>query len=242
MGVAKWIGGLIGWASGGPIGALIGILLGSLFEAGTESESDHVHDNGSTPQKNSFLISLLVLSSAVIRADGQFRQSELSYVRLFIRNNFGSKYEKQAMDILNELNSQEINIYSVGSQISANMNYSQRLQLFHYLIDLANADGGVCAQEISVLEAIASAIGISRDDTKSLLAMFSGKSESAYRILETSPSASNEEVKAAYRRLAMKHHPDKVASLGPEVQKAAEDKFRKIQAAYETIKRERGIN
>ena len=48
-------------------------------------------------------------------------------------------------------------------------------------------------------------------------------------------------MKAAYRRMAMKHHPDKVATLGQDVQKAAEEKFRKIQEAYETIKKERGM-
>ena len=74
-----------------------------------------------------------------------------------------------------------------------------------------------------------------------LIAMFHKDSESAYTILEISPSATDDEVKAAYRRMAMKNHPDKVATLGPEVQKAAAEKFRKIQEAYETIKKQRGI-
>ena len=66
--------------------------------------------------------------------------------------------------------------------------------------------------------------------------------ESAYAVLEISRNATDDEVKSAYRRMAMKYHPDKVATLGPDVQKAAEEKFRKIQEAYETIKKERGIN
>ena len=66
--------------------------------------------------------------------------------------------------------------------------------------------------------------------------------DSAYAVLGISPSATDDEVKAAYRRMAMKNHPDKVASLGPDVQKAAEEKFRKIQEAYETIKKQRGLN
>lgn len=64
---------------------------------------------------------------------------------------------------------------------------------------------------------------------------------SAYAMLEVSPSVSDDELKAAYRKMAIKHHPDKVASLGPEAQKAAEEKFSKIQAAYETIKKHRGM-
>ena len=72
--------------------------------------------------------------------------------------------------------------------------------------------------------------------------MFYKDTDSAYDVLEISPNATDDEVKSAYRRMAMKNHPDKVATLGPDVQKAAEEKFRKIQEAYETIKRQRGMN
>lgn len=122
------------------------------------------------------------------------------------------------------------------------MNYSQRLQLFHYLTQIASADGEFTASEKSVLEAIAGSIRLSSSDAASVIAMFYKDSESAYAVLEISPSATDDEVKAAYRRMAMKNHPDKVATLGPEVQKAAAEKFRKIQEAYETIKKERGMS
>ena len=72
--------------------------------------------------------------------------------------------------------------------------------------------------------------------------MYYKDAKSAYSVLEISPNATDDEVKSAYRRMAMKNHPDKVATLGPEVQKAAAEKFRKIQEAYETIKKERGMS
>ena len=193
-------------------------------------------------QRNSFFMSLLVLSSAVIRADGQVRQSELTYVRAFIRQNFGENLVDEAMNVLDGLNRQSVDIYSVGAQIAANMNYSQRLQLFHYLAGIANSDGDFTTSERDVLQVIASAIQISNSDAASVLAMYYKEAESAYEVLEIQPTATDDEVKSAYRRMAMKHHPDKVATLGPEVQKAAAEKFRKIQEAYETIKRERGIS
>ena len=275
MGSFKWIAGLLGWASGGPIGALVGFLFGSLVDSGIDSIKMLGGGNGTngtnpwgtggtnntggytntrtsssrpgagysaTEQRNSFMVSLLVLSSAVIRADGRFLQSELDYVREFIRRNFGDSAVNEGMRVLNDLNSKDINVYSVGSQIAHNMNYSQRLQLFHYLADLANADGNVCQQEKDVLQAIGASIMLNSSDIESILAMFSKAKESAYTILEISPSATDDEVKTAYRRLAMKYHPDKVANLGEEVQKAAEVKFQKIQAAYEQIKKERGIS
>ena len=246
MGKLKWIGGLLGWVTLGPIGALLGYLIGSLTEESVNSARQIAgggtqRSYSSYQQRNSFLVSLLVLCSAVIRADGKVLQSELSYVKNFLRQNFGDAAAEEGMKILDKLNNQEINIYSVGAQIAANMNYSQRQQLFHYLCALANADNDFCEKEKSVLESIASAIGISDADASSIIAMFYKDTTSAYTVLEVSPTATDDEVKSAYRRMAMKHHPDKVASLGPDVQKAAEEKFRKIQEAYETIKKQRGI-
>lgn len=283
MSALKWITGLIGWASGGPIGALIGYFIGSAIESGIDglkqiggggsgtggtwtrtgsgswtyttgrtsqsgntagSYSSSTRSSGgysTAEQRNSFMLSLLVLSSAVIRADNRFLQSEFDYVRAFIRRNFGSGAEEEAIRILNDLNHKEINIYSVGGQIQQNMNYSQRLQLYHYLADLANADGEFCEAERSVLQAIASALGITSTDAESILAMFSKARNSAYTVLEIEPTATDDEVKKAYRRLAMKYHPDKVSQLGPDVQEAAKAKFQAIQAAYEQIKRERGM-
>ena len=192
-------------------------------------------------QRNSFFVSLLVLSSAVIKADGRTHPSELRTVREFIRTNFGEQAASQAEQILQRLDSQQVNIYSVGGQIAANMNYSQRLQLFQYLVSIATADGEFSASEKSVLEAIASAIRLTSSDAASIIAMYYKEADSAYTVLEISPSATDDEVRSAYRRMAMKYHPDRVATLGPEVQKAAEEKFKKIQEAYAIIKKQRGI-
>ena len=192
-------------------------------------------------QRNSFFVSLLVLSSAVIKADGRTHPAELRTVREFIRTNFGEQAAAQAEQILQRLDSQQVNIYSVGGQIAANMNYSQRLQLFQYLVSIATSDGDFSASEKSVLEAIASAIRLTSTDAASIIAMYFKETDSAYTVLEISPSATDDEVRSAYRRMAMKYHPDRVATLGPEVQKAAEEKFKKIQEAYAAIKKQRGI-
>ncbi len=192
-------------------------------------------------QRNSFFVSLLVLSSAVIKADGRTHPAELRTVREFIRTNFGEQAAAQAEQILQRLDREQVNIYSVGGQIAANMNYSQRLQLFQYLVSIATSDGDFSASEKSVLEAIASAIRLTSTDAASIIAMYYKEADSAYTVLEISPSATDDEVRSAYRRMAMKYHPDRVATLGPEVQKAAEEKFKKIQEAYAAIKKQRGI-
>jgi DnaJ like chaperone protein len=194
-------------------------------------------------QRNSFFVSLLVLSSAVMKADGQVLASERDCAREFIRRNFGESVVDEAMRMLDSFNRQQVNIYSVGDQIASNMNYSQRLQLFHYLVQIATSDGNFSKSEKSVLEAIGAVIRLQNSDINSVIAMFYKETdESAYAVLGISPNATDDEVKSAYRRMAMKNHPDKVATLGPEVQKAAEEKFRQIQDAYETIKRQRGMS
>ena len=63
----------------------------------------------------------------------------------------------------------------------------------------------------------------------------------AYTALEIEPNATNEEVKKAYRKMAMKYHPDKVANAGEEIRQQATDKFRAINEAYEHIKQIRGL-
>lgn len=268
MSAAKWIVGVLGWVTYGPIGALLGFWLGSVVdrhidaakqisgEGGSYRGQSRPYTTGSggtyanprpggysaTEQRNSFMLSLLVLSSAVIKADGKTLRAEVDCVRAFIRQNFGESAVEEAINILRGLEKQTLNIYSVGQQIAQNMNYSQRLQLFDYLNKIAMADGEYSTSEKDVLEAIGSAIRLTSSDISSAIAMYYKDNNSAYSILEISPSATDEEVKAAYRKMAMKNHPDKVATLGPEVQKAAAEKFRKIQEAYEQVKRQRGMS
>jgi DnaJ like chaperone protein len=264
MGAVKWIGGLLGWVTMGPIGALIGFLLGKAVE--TYIDGSHQLPGGDSAggqggyqqpggyqrtttnrrytadeQRNSFFVSLLVLSSAVIKADGKTLPAELNFVREFFRTNFGEQAAQQAMQILQQLDRQQVNIYSVGDQIASNMNYSQRMQLLQYLVQIAMADGNFDKSEKSVLEAIASVIRLTSTDAASIISMYYKEEQSAYTILEISPSATDDEVRAAYRRMAMKNHPDRVSTLGPEVQKAAAERFQQIHEAYETIKKQRGM-
>lgn len=234
----KWIGGAIGWAFGGFIGALIGLGVGSLFDTSASSKTQI-----GSGQRNSFLLSLLVLSASIMKADGKVMKSELEYVKDFIRRNFGEDAVKEALDILKGLLAKDINIDEVCSQINRNMPKAQKVQLLHYLCGIAVADDDFGNSEVEVLKNISSRLGIHPKELESILAMFGkGGGEDAYKILELDPSATDEELKKAYRRLAVKHHPDKVASLGEDVRKAAEEKFKAIVAAYEKIKKERGIN
>ena len=264
MGSKKWLFGFLGWAFFGPIGALLGFLAGAAADVmggnllgGGEDDTTYRPGGGYTGggystsgrtssedyrngQRNSFMMSLLVLATAVIKADGRLSDAELQNVKNFIRTNFGDQAASQSESIVRQLMAKDINIYEVGAQIRTYMNYSQRLQLFQYLVQLAQCDGMVQA-ELDVLDSIASAIGLSNTDRDSLLNMYRQQADSAYKVLGIEPTATDEEVRKAYKRMALKYHPDKVATLGEDVQKAAEEKFKKVQQAYEQIKKERGM-
>ncbi len=235
---AKWIGGALGWAFDGPIGGILGYALGSMFERGQYGQGLGI---GAPTRAGDFNVSLLVLTAAVMKADGTVRKSELDYVKSFYIQNFGLAASQQYIKMLGEILKSDINVMDVSRQIGRFMDYSSRLQLMHYLFGIAQADGKVDKNEADVISQIAGAMGIGAADFQSLRAMFVKDTDSAYKILEVSPDATDEEVKLAYREMAKKYHPDLVSHLGEEVQHSAEKKFQKVNEAYEAIKRERGF-
>jgi DnaJ like chaperone protein len=235
---AKWIGGGLGFVVGGPIGGLLGFLVGSFFD---EAKVETFTTRGTATTPGAFGVSLLVLIAAVMKADGKVVRSELDYVKQFFVRQFGQNASKEALMILKDLLKQDIPLYDVCLQIKRNMDYSSRLQLLHLLFGVSGADQRYHPSEVSVIETISGYLGIAITDYISIRNMFIPETDSAYKILEISPSASNEEVKKAYRRMAMKYHPDKVSHLGEDYKKTANEKFRKVNEAYEKIKKERNF-
>ena len=237
MGLGKWIAGALGWAFLGPIGGILAFYFASMAEEASYVQGEQAKLQG---QRNSFLMSLLVLSAAVIKADGKTTSQELATMRSFFTRNFGAQAGDEAEEIVKELLTKEYNLYEVCGQIRSYMDYHQRLQLYHYLVALGACDG-LHQREIDILETIATYIGLSNAEVDSIFAQFRPSNDSNYRILEIEPNATDEEVKKAYRKMAIKYHPDKVATLGEDVQKAAEEKFKAVNQAYEAICKERGI-
>lgn len=259
MGYGKWIGGVMGFMAMGPLGALAGFAIGSLFDTAA-SAPDLVEENGGysaqdgyAGQRNSFLFSLLVMASYIIRADGRIMHSEMEFVRQFLRTNFGEAAVAQGEQILLNLFEQRKQMYRTdpsafkrtihdcGAQIAANLSYEERLQLLSFLARIAQSDGNVCAEEIEALKEVALAMGLSLQEVDSMLSLKGNSLDEAYKVLEVSPSATDDEVRAAYRRLALKHHPDRVATLGEDIRKAAEEKFQAINNAKERIYKARGM-
>ncbi|MFC2104548.1 TerB family tellurite resistance protein [Bacteroidota bacterium] len=234
----KWIAGGLGFAFFGPIGGILGFALGSLFEAPEFAKTKGY----SVTTTGSFAMTLLVLVAAVMKADGKVLKSELNYVKSYFKQAFGEDSAIEAIKLLHDILNQDIPIHSVGVQIKQNMDYSSRLQLLHMLFGVAKADGQVDISELNTIASIAGYIGISSSDFESIKSMFIEDVNSAYKILEIDQNASDDEVKKAYRKMAVKYHPDKVSHLGEDFQKQAKVKFQKVNEAYVKIKKEREIN
>jgi DnaJ like chaperone protein len=193
------------------------------------------------------------MASYIIRADGRIMHSEMEYVRNFLRQNFGEEAAKEGNDILLRLFEQRkemernnpyafINtIRQCAAQLTSALTYEQRLQLLAFLCGIAKADGQVSPEEVDALKEIARYMQMQEAEVNSLLNLGGDSLEEAYKVLEVSPDATDQEVRAAYRQLALKHHPDRVATLGEDVKKAAEEKFQQINNAKEKIYKARGM-
>lgn len=254
MGYGKWIGGLMGFVTMGPLGALAGFAIGSLFDNANENDMETSgSQNEYAGQRNSFLFSMLVMASYIIRADGRIMHSEMEFVRNFLRNNFGEVAVSEGEQILMNLFEQrkqmdksnpmafKNTIHECGAQIASNMSYEERLQLLRFLTQIAQSDGNVCKEEIEALKEVALAMGLSYQEVESMLNMRGKSLDEAYKVLEISPNASDDEIRAAYKKMVLKHHPDRVATLGEDIRKAAEEKLQDINNAKERIYKARGM-
>jgi DnaJ like chaperone protein len=241
----KWLGAGLGFTLGGPIGSILGYAVGSFLGGFSKEDLERAktyQQTSRTNQSGDFEISLLLLSSVVIKADGKVDQRELSYVREHFKNMYGEERANHAFKLFNGfIKNNQISTRQVCEQIRRNLTHPSRLQLIHFLFGIAKADGNVIESEVHSIKIIAGYLYINQYDFESIKAMFYSSTDSTYRILEIEKTSTNNEVKKAYRKMVKKYHPDKLQHLGVEHVKGAEEKFKQVQKAYEQIQKERSL-
>lgn len=191
--------------------------------------------------QDDFALGLMVLSAAVMKADGKIVKSELSFVKKFLLQQFGEFKAKIYLQKLKEVLDKNYSLEQVCGDIKMVLTQEVRLQLLHYLFGIALADGSISKSELDTIRRISNGLGLSIREFESIKAMFYKDPVSAYKVLEIDEGASDAEIKKAYRKMAIKYHPDKISQMGEEFQKGAKEKFQKVQEAYDLLKKERGI-
>ena len=258
--IAHWLGNytseIFGFEHPRVIGFIIFILLILLYSSvfgKREGPRKTIHAH--RYQEFNFLENLLILSADVIKADGHFKRSELDYLRNFFTQNLGQLQAQLALNRLREILQENHNRVYVCETIRSNTHIHERLLVLQFLFGLANADGHLHPEEILIIEKISILLDISRTNYESVKAMFMGGGnpggdgngyrshtlDNDYKILGISADASDDEVKKAYRTMAKQYHPDRVAHLGEEMRKQAEEKFSRMTDAYDRIKKARGM-
>ena len=253
----KWLFAGLGWAVGGPIGGILGYFLGkSISNASDKAQYDEIPHRG--PYRNTgtwqdINAALMVLIAAVMKVDGEVKRSELDYVKRFLLQNYGEERGKQMLQILRQMVEKDIPIDQVCNQIKVNTDYSTRYHMVDFLFGIGGADGVFHQSELNILRLISQYLGISQSDYISIYERHVGQGSSGqsgysgnsgytkdpYKVLGITKDATDEEVKRAYRRMAMKYHPDRVAGMGEEMQRNAAEQMKEINEAYDIIKQRR---
>lgn len=246
----RWAGAVLGWIFGGRfLGAVVGFIIGSFIDELNKGKSKkqpykRVFNQPKRDQVSpaDFELNLLSLASLVIRADGRVNEDELNYVRQYFVQAYGKQRANAAFKVFNDvIKNRAISADNICKLMRQKTRYESRLQILHFLFSVANADGQVDKSEVEEIARIARYLAISQADFESVKAMFFKSADSAYKILEIERTASDSEIKKAYRSMAKKYHPDKVQHMEDAYKKGAEEKFRKVQEAYEQLQQERGF-
>lgn len=243
----KWVAAFLGYFIFRFPGAVLGFIVGSLLDnvgggkgGGRTVFRDFTQQNVSPAD---FELNLLSLCSIVIKADGQVSQRELDYVRQYFLSTYGKEKANAIFRTFNDvIKKREISGQNICSYLVQRTRYEVRLQLLHFLFGIAQADGQVSKAEVNKLKELAGYLRVGQYDFESIMAMFIKSADNAYKILEIDKTASDDEVKKAYRTMAKKYHPDKVVTENEAIKKGAEEKFKEVQKAYEIIQKERGIS
>ncbi len=226
-------------------GAILGFIVGTVIDNWSRSKGgikNIFSEEGRTVSPGDFELNLLSLASLVIKADGQVSQSELDFVRAYFVQAYGRERANATFRTFNEvIKDREISAQRIGLYLQQRTKYEVRLQILHFLFSIAQADGTISTAEVSQLQSIAGFLALNNRDFESIKAMFFKSADNAYKILEIEKSATDADVKKAYRTMAKKYHPDKLQHMDKAYQKGAQDKFTKVQEAYEQIQKERGL-
>ena len=251
--LGKMIGGTIGFALGGPIGAVAGAAFGHTFVDKKEdlylSSRPGTRETLSSNEESQlvFFTAAFSMLAKISKADGKVTENEISAIETFMKRDLqldfngqqtAIKIFRQAVNSLESFDAFAMQFYSV---------FRTQPNILELMMDVmlrvSTADGDISKEEETMLLSATRIFKYSTSDYTRLKSKYVKETNKFYAVLKCDETASNEEIKKQYRKLATEYHPDKIQAKGlpEEFIKFANDKFQEIQEAYDGIKKERGI-
>jgi len=251
------LGGTLGYMFGGPLGALLGAALGRNFDRGISQVDRHAgFDLGRQERvQAAFFAATFSVMGHIAKADGKVTPDEISSTEsIMARMQLGPAQRKAAIQLFNEGKKSAFPLADVLAQFQQESHRRHSLlQMFMEIqIATAMADGSMHPAERRILHSIGAQLGFSHADIEHLFRMEQGAQpgpgraqpvSAAYAVLGIERTATDADIKKAYRRLMNQHHPDKLIAKGlpEEMIRIATEKTQQIKTAYEQIKAHRGM-
>lgn len=247
--LGKVVGGTIGFALGGPLGAIAGAALGHTFDAGEQKHFIGAQPRLSTGEhaQFTFFVAAFSMLAKLAKADGRISREEINAVENFMVDdlNLNAGSRQIAMNVFHTAIESQDNFRDFAVQFYSQ--FHSQYQMLDLMIDIllrvSVADGVLSQSEEKLILDAVRIFNFSDEKYGKLKSRYVQDSDKYYGILGCEKRDSVEHIKKQYRKLVSDYHPDKIASKGlpEEFTKFANDKFREIQEAYDTIKKERGI-
>lgn len=251
----KYIGFIIGFIVGNFIGGIIGYVIGAVldgikFSKVTSGSQQSGYGNGRGNEYDTFLYYLMYLSADIIFADGKIYQTETVFLRKYLSEALGTEAAQKGMTFFDQLKMERrqhgvaawnASVQKVCRDLNKLMPEAHRLQIIAFLAEISKCDGTPDATEIKALRNIAYHMGLDADVVNQMFALGGQTLEDAYTVLGVSPDASDDDVRKAYKKMVLQHHPDRVSHLGEEVKNAATKKMQEINKAKDAIFTARGM-
>ncbi len=265
----KIIGGAFGFMLGGPLGAVFGAAVGHQFDRGLDRGALGGPFGAADRERvqAAFFTALFSVMGHLAKADGRVSEDEIAMARsIMAQMALDEAQQRVAIDLFNQGKQADFDLDGVVRQFRQESHRRSTLQqmFLEILIHAAYADGVMHPDEQRLLRHISELLGFSIQHYQQIEAMVQAQRafqaggygagagwqpgtaprdqlQDAYDVLGVSASASDAEVKKAYRRLMNQHHPDKLVARGlpEEMIKIATEKTQEIKAAYEIIKQAR---
>ena len=260
--LGKFLGGAFGFLLGGPLGAILGVSVGHHFDLGME-DSDNRERLSPGDQHRiqmAFFTATFSVMGHLAKADGRVSPAEINLAKQIMDNmRLSGDMRETAIRLFQEGKNRDFPLHDVLAQFRREC--PRRTNLIRMFLEIqvqaAMADGDLNSTEDRMLINICRQLGIARFEYEQIKLQLLAQQRfyryssgrryqpttpqdslaDAYAVLGVRTTATDTEIKKAYRSLISQHHPDKLVAKGlpEEMMTLAKEKTQQIRKAYETI-------